>query len=114
MIHTYVYVVAPYNAAISVTVVNNSIIYTCDADGGPRNHYLWIYEQMIENSHQLIFTAKDQSNAGTYQCVIINSAGRATISFTYNGTCVHAYVCTYVRKYIAMYIRILSEFAIIT
>jgi len=110
------FVVAPYNGKITDTIVNYRIIYTCYADGGPGNQYIWVnYEnELFINSQQLVFTIKEQSNEGTYECTITNNAGTLNnISITFNGESNMSYMYVYkfcknklychIHMYICMY-----------
>ena len=85
------FAVAPYNTTISEEVVNDRIIYTCYANGGPGNEYYWVHREggSIEISQQqLVFTVRDQSNEGTYECTVTNFADSATVSIVFTGMCV--------------------------
>ena len=79
--------VAPYNVMISEATVNDAIIYTCYSDGGPNNQYHWMRQGggHFTISQHLVFTMKVQSNEGTYECTVINDAGRKTVSITFSG-----------------------------
>ena len=87
---TFDYAVAPYNATINESIVNDTTIYTCYADGGPGNQYYWVHQEgSIEFSQLLAFTRRDQSNEGTYICTITNDADTVTRSISFTGT----YIC---------------------
>ena len=70
--------VAPYNAMISNVTMNNIVIYTCYADGGPRNSYQWIRlreNKTVSMTQKLTLDNTDLLDGGDYQCIIANKAG---------------------------------------
>ena len=80
--------VAPYNGSITEVVVNNTVTYTCYADGGPGNTYEWLRlrdNSVVSSMQELILDNTDPLDGGEYRCTISNDAGNATAMTTLNG-----------------------------
>ena len=65
----------------------NSVQFTCTAQGGPGNEFVWRYQRTgatVSNTQQLNLTS-DESIGGQYQCEVFNLAGSDIASVTLNG-----------------------------
>ena len=80
--------VAPYNATITEVTVNNTVTYTCYADGGTGNSYQWIRlrnNEVVSMTQELTLDNIDPLDGGEYQCTITNDAGNDVAMTTLNG-----------------------------
>ena len=74
--------VPPSNVVIalntSIAMRNDSVTFTCDAQGGPSNLYQWQRngENLDEMTQPILqLTSVDASDGGEYTCVVSNAAG---------------------------------------
>ena len=69
--------------------MNNTVTYTCHADGGPGNSYQWIRlrdNDLVSVTQKLIpLDNTDPLDGGEYQCTITNNAGNLDTLATLNG-----------------------------
>ena len=65
----------------------DAVQFTCTAQGGPGNEFVWRYMrtgQTVSTTKQLNLIS-DESIGGQYQCQVFNLAGNDTASVTLNG-----------------------------
>ena len=80
--------VAPYNATITEAVNNNTVTFTCYADGGLGNTYEWLRlrdDEVVSMTQELILDNTDPLDGGDYRCTITNIAGNTSAMTTLNG-----------------------------
>ena len=80
-------VVIPATETLSV---NESVTFTCIAQGGPSNVFQWSINSVDlpgENGTMLSITGVDAADGGTYTCTVSNAAGMSQASALLHGEC---------------------------
>ena len=84
--------VSPEGSISAMPEIENSfdgdaVQFTCTAQGGPENEFVWRYlrtGETVSVTQQLSLTS-DESVGGQYQCEVSNLAGNDTATVTLNG-----------------------------